>query len=472
MRRVVPIAVVLAVAGTAAVLWWSAQGPEVGDPPTLADPDEVDPLVAELVGLRVDAARRAPRSAEARAELARALHANNLLAPADVAYGQALALDPDDPRLWYARARVRAAHGDLDAAVADARRALALDDGYAPAHARLGFWLLTLGRADEAEAAFARSVELAPDAPAGAVGLARVAMQRRDWPRAAARLETLVARHPDLPYLRHLLGTACRHLGRDDEARRLLADADGRVPHWADPWSDEVARLATGFETILSRGQAILGAGHPDRALETLRPLLETYPDHPALLNTIASVHLAAGRTGEAIDVLEASLAADPDQHVTHQNLSVAYERTGEPTRALRHAEQAAALHPAFGPAHVQRGRMLIRLDRVPEAAAPLQAALDAGVDDPDVVRMLGEVLAVLERWDEAAAAYRRLLERRPDDPVTLLRLARAEGEGGRLDEAWALLRRARELDPPDDLVRSTIVRLRELETGSDPAGI
>ena len=55
-----------------------------------------------------------------------------------------------------------------------------------------------------------------------------------------------------MPYLRYLLGTAYRQIGRQEDARPLLAMATGSAPSWDDPWATQVnsASGATASERL------------------------------------------------------------------------------------------------------------------------------------------------------------------------------------------------------------------------------
>jgi len=75
---------------------------------------------------------------------------------------------PEQPDLLYVRGealRLRGKDGDLDAALADLRRAGAIDKAPAQLYRSLGYIHQRLGQAEEARSAFSRYLELMPDAP-------------------------------------------------------------------------------------------------------------------------------------------------------------------------------------------------------------------------------------------------------------------------------------------------------------------
>ena len=118
-----------------------------------------------------------------------ACEANGLVAPAVEAYEGATIVQPTEPRWWYRLAMVHSRMGRREAALESLRKAIELSPGYAPAHWRLGLWLLDADDTEGAAAAFARASALNPADPAGEVGLARVYLQRREESRAVEVLE-------------------------------------------------------------------------------------------------------------------------------------------------------------------------------------------------------------------------------------------------------------------------------------------
>ena len=180
-------------------------------------------------------------------------------------------------RWWYRLALLAQRDGDIDAALQDFDRAIALSPDFVPARWRRGLLLLDRGDLDGAEAAFKVAATSPPTTrrrPPGWPACCSPATRPAD---AAARLEALIARAPTDRYAYQLLGTAYRQLGRSAEAQEALAAGAGGEPAWTDPWSDEVgvaaARLrvvaegrhGTGDGRTLSRGHRAAGTA-PRRA--------------------------------------------------------------------------------------------------------------------------------------------------------------------------------------------------------------
>jgi len=151
--------------------------------------------------------------------------------------------DPAAADALIARGSALQRDGDLAAAEACLREAIAAAPGSGLAHARLGVILATLGRLDEAAESFDHAVALAPDDPYAHMNLANV---HRRLGRSDAALEhyrAAVRLNPDLPVawsnmLRPLLD-ACDWAG----AARALDSLLERRRHGAADWARYIAPM-------------------------------------------------------------------------------------------------------------------------------------------------------------------------------------------------------------------------------------
>jgi TolB-like protein/class 3 adenylate cyclase/thioredoxin-like negative regulator of GroEL len=158
-------------------------------------------------------------------------------------FGQVVALEPESPlgHLGLAWAELSASrYGWSDAkaferAAALARKALALDEECADAHALLGYYYLVGGRHDDAIASGERAVGLSPNHADNAANLAcSYAVSGRPAD-AVAAMRKAMRLGPVYPtwYLQ-ILGFAHYLLGEHDEAEPVLKQALEREPAYAD----------------------------------------------------------------------------------------------------------------------------------------------------------------------------------------------------------------------------------------------
>jgi tetratricopeptide (TPR) repeat protein len=192
---------------------------------------------------------------------------------------------------------VQQRRGDL--ARQELRRLLAIDPGFAPAHALLALLLadqdLDAARA-EAEAAIAAD----PAHPMGHHALACVLREREDLDGAAAAI-----------------GRAIELDSEDADYRAVLA---------------QVRLLQKRHEEALAAADAGL----------------ELDAQHTDCLNLRSRALVNLGRREEASDALDASLAHDPDNPLTHQARGFALLERRDVDGALRHFQEALRLDPTL----------------------------------------------------------------------------------------------------------------------------
>jgi adenylate cyclase len=206
-----------------------------------------------------------------------------------------------------------------------ARRALAIDDTIAEAHAALG---AVLGWYDwefnEAELALRRAVAANPRYADAHWGLATILPCTGRLPEAVDSMRRAVDLDPVSTTFSYYLARFLLFSGHLDEA---LEESERSVA--LDPGS---------FRPLLIVGQAHLVGGRPEEALATF--------EHAAEVSSAQSVNsytaralAAAGRTDEARELLEG--LAEGDGYVRSEFMAGAWAAAGETDRAFRSLEQA-----------------------------------------------------------------------------------------------------------------------------------
>ncbi len=172
-----------------------------------------------------------------------------------------LAAQPTEDRY---QAAVQARLGGDSERAARLLNALVADEPRnADAQLQLGLALLSLGRLDEAEAAFRRTLAIAPDYADARIGLARVAQRRGDLEAARVELQSVDPLNAEAAELRRLLTPT-----QEKPAYQWRADLDGSYSRISGPqpdWKEVAARLAY----IVSPGTEISAAAEFARRFNT-----------------------------------------------------------------------------------------------------------------------------------------------------------------------------------------------------------
>ena len=274
-----------------------------------------------------------------------------------------------------------------DAAIRDNERNLY-------AWANKGMHLARLARSADAEVAFARALELAPDDAVKAMILRNfgtVLAQLGQHEEARKRLEEAVKKRPDDATARRSLGFVLTALGNDTLALKHDAEAVKLAPYHAVAWR--------------SMGVDLFHLGRYDEALHAFRQATELFPDR-------AETWVAQGS---------------------------ALWKLGEFAAAAADFEKALSYNAHCADAHLGHGASLLELGRDAEALEALRSAMGRAADRPDLWAMLGRSYRRLGNAQGAELAFRRgfALER---SIAMASGVADALAAQGREDEALSFL--------------------------------
>ena len=138
--------------------------------------------------------------------------------------------------------------------------------------------------------------------------------------------------------------------------------------------------------------------------------------------------------------------------------LELPFVPAGDQPRAIEHYRRAIETDSGNWEAHNNLGLALARQDRLAEATAALETALEIRQqDDPALHYNLGNVLLQAGRAEAAVDQYRRALDLDPDDARIHNNLGSAFAALGRRDDALRCYRDALTLDPDHAAARANL---------------
>jgi tetratricopeptide (TPR) repeat protein len=445
----------------AAVGGCTRAAPDVGAPIEV-NWTAVDPVVAETAKSQIARIKQDPSAALPRATLAMIYHANAMPDAAVESYQQALQLDRHSAALWYYLAHCRAELGHYHSALAALDQVDQIEEGHAPSAWWRGYWLLELGRVDDAAEAFDRAAALEPKALPVRIGQARVQMCQSEIDQATAALEAIVRDYPTLAYAQQLLGTAHRLAGRIPEARQALLQSDGTKPAWDDPWLAQLTQYAVSLPRQMARIDLLIDTGQTDSALTLIQALQSRRPDDVAVLGKLGELYMARNDLGAALSVLERSARINPNYFPVHLHLSAVYQQRGDLKKAMQHADRAIELNPTFGEAHRRRAQVSTAMNDWPATITSLEQAMRLGMNDESTLISLGRLYMSSARWSEAAHTLQIACHRYPQNGDGWYGLARAAAELGQVDAASSALQKAMRLKPQSEEARAISSRIEQ----------
>ena len=465
----------IAVISCIAIILGACSGSEspVADEPVVAGTDSPDRDLADHLEAMIQAVRTTPGSALMRGRLGMAYDVNGFRTEALATYAQAETLDPDDFRWPYFSAHLLAANDEHAKALDVLARALSIDADFAPAWLWQGTWLLELDRTADAMIAFERALDLGVR-DAATFGRARVMAAQGDYAEAVELLEPL-ARLSENPQIHRTLGEALRGQGRTEEARTAMTRGRNAGPvNWEDPRRDQRFAHIRGHASY-QLAQGLSSSGRIREALAILERLQRYHPethcgrDEEFFLacNLMNSSSIAYDRDGDperALATVQRGLALNADFAPFHLTIANLHRQQRDLDLALDHVDRALELNPARGYAHEQRGRLLFGMGRHADAKVAFESALGLEPEKRTTLFYLGLAEFELGNWSSAVETFERVVQLEPGFALGHALLARSLAETGRTDEARRAQRNAREHGASAEELRLTEQRLRELE--------
>jgi tetratricopeptide (TPR) repeat protein len=365
--------------------------------------------------------------ARAYGELAMVYHAQDLTAPARVAYINAHRLDPRDKRWPYLLAHLYADQGNIPEAIKHFEIVRTIDRSYVPAEIYLGQMYLLNGELDKARSTF-EVAKADKDAEAVALaGLGKVALAGNQYKEAAALLEEALKLRPNASRLRQPLAMAYRGLGDTDKAKANLAQfaTDGPEPGVTDPIVDAMSGKVVVSRVLLRRGQRFGKEGRFDLAERAFRAAVASDPTNAEALANLGISLANLGRTDEAQKSLIESLRLDDSSSVAHFSLAVVYDRRGDDASAIAQYRAAVAQDPNNLQATVYLADAIMRAGSSLDAARWYRQALSQDAKSTRIALSLTFALIKSRDYGEARKVIETALSRDPQNAELINTLAR-----------------------------------------------
>jgi putative PEP-CTERM system TPR-repeat lipoprotein len=282
---------------------------------------------------------------------------------------KALEASPKLPEALEIKGDLMIAKGRVGDATALYREAISTQPSYIAAHWSLVSALIRDGKIDEADKALAALKAVAPKHPKTFYYEALVRSVQRNYPAARDAIQQELALVPDEPAGMMLSASIDYELKSYDRAQATLEKVLSRNPR-----NDFARRLLV--TTYLRQRQS-------QKALETLKPMLDHIGRDAAMQNIAGEVYLQTGDVDQAGAHFEKAAQLDPKGMRAKAGLAMTRLAQGDPAGSLKELEEAASNDTG-----VQSDLMLISI-------------------------------ALRNRsYDEALAAIAKLEKKQPDQPL------------------------------------------------------
>ena len=350
---------------------------------------------------------------------------------ARICYENARRLDPQGFRWAYLLGYLEQIQGNVEASDAALAAALRLRPEDLPTRIRLAENARSRDEPAQARALLEEVLERDSAHVKALAELGKIALDRRDLQAAVQYLEAARNQQPRATEIHYALGRAHRGLGESDRARDAFAlvpsNPKERIPiRYNDPLAAEIGALLGSAQDFARRARAAI----------------------------------SQDRFGDAIGLLNRSIALDAHRADTRYNLAAVLLRTGEAGQARSLLDQLVRDFPNHVLSRVLLARLLAGRGDPDSALDHLKSALEADPRDErahlalaDLSRMQGDLAAALASYERAIALEPGLAAARFGRAITLIRSDRTGAALTDLEAAVADL-------PADKALRMLLARL------------
>lgn len=285
------------------------------------------------------------------------------------------------------------------------------------------------GAADEQQSRRARALAQVCDAIE--------ALRRGEHSTAAQAADGAIRLAPDEPFA--LLVHAAASAGRGDRGA-------------AERSVERVLRSRTATASMrdrasFMRAEWLLDAGRSHEALDVLEALDRDRPRVGAVLNLLGLARAAVGDRTGAVRAYEQAIETHPHKEVALLNLARAFREQGQLERAKTTLERALGVSQDYADAWVAYGVVLADM-RLTNARHVLVRAAQLAPNDPTPLAAQGALDLADERYEDAAESFRKALERDADHAIARSNLGIALAHLGRNDLALRAFEQATQRAP------------------------
>ncbi|HHY86624.1 MAG TPA: tetratricopeptide repeat protein [Verrucomicrobia bacterium] len=448
---------------------------------------------------------------------------------AEAAFREAIALDPQSPSGHHALGGLFVMTGNISNAIAELKTAAGLAPLRSPQRLQYAELLGRAGQPDEAERVLTEITRGAPDFLPAWIGLAEMALARRNYDACAAHISQALARdprhvealllrgrlklvqgkldeaiaefgrlasiYPRSPFVRYQLGLAA--LRKGDTARAMVEfnAAVAIEPNYDDAvlmqaqlnlrrnnpqpainaLTDLVRRQPQLAGAHLLLAAAHVAAGDLNAALSVSRQMAELFPKSAEPLYTVGLIQQRQGNRAEARVSFEAALELAPNHWTSLEQLvemDIADKRFSE---AIERVESIAQKLPTAAEPYYLLGRIHVAQDNPESAEQALLKAIQLNPEFRPAYLLLARTYVNSGRHVQALEKLKTALAGNPADPTTLLQIAIIHDEAGNYAVAREYYERLLAANPRSSVALNNVAylyseRLGELDKAYDAA--
>ena len=265
---------------------------------------------------------------------------------------------------------------------------------------------------------------------------------------AAALCEQLLKQAPGQPDALHLLALASAAQGDHHGAEKHYLDSLARAPQRPD--------------ILVNFGKFLRGSGRIPEAEQRLQQALGCAPQFAPALQQLGLLQLGSGQLDSARGNAQQLTRLEPDNPAGWELLAAIEQKRSDPVAAIAACREGLRRQPQAGRLHYSLAQLLRQESDFSAAVTSYQAALDCGLETPDLYRNLAEALLDAGQIERAMGCATAGIERFQDHAMLHRTRARLHWESGAAGDPVDLLWKAARQQPANAELWTTLVQLLE----------
>ena len=165
-------------------------------------------------------------------------------------------------------------------------------------------------------------------------------------------------------------------------------------------------------------------SGQMDKALLSIKELIQDFPNIPLLHNISGACNSALGEIDSAIISFNKAIELKPDYDEAYFNLGVAFHQTGQLGEAINCYERAISIKHAYPTAHNNLGLIALSQGQLDNALKSFEWAVAYSPEYAEAHNSLGAALQELKQFEKAKVSFKKAVALNPQYAQGLHNLA------------------------------------------------
>ena len=395
--------------------------------------------------------------------------------------------------------KVFGAQGQWDQAEARFAKALEVDPNFSPAYDALIGAYVAQDKLAQAAGQLEALLAKRPDNPGGLMALALIHDKMGEFAKSAEAYEKLIAIKPDFALafnnLAYLYAEKLNQLDKGAEAARKARALQPTEPSIADTlgWilyrqgdyqqalsllEESAVKLGDNPEVQFHLGSARYMAGQTDGARAAFQKAVDATADFPGKdearrrLETLGDS--SRGPTDLPTAALESLVKQQPNDLVALTRLAGAYQKEGQFAKAAAAFEQALKVNPRLVPATIELAQIYAGpLQNKEKALEFAKKARELAPNDPKVAGIIGALAYQSGNFTWSYSLLQEAARQLPDDAAAQHGYAWAAYSLGKVSEAQQAMQKVVQAvpdTPPGQNARSFLAMIQLEESGTEKA--